>query len=149
MQKLIATLLFFFLLSFSVSAQTDDAKKETNKNKKGREWKTGKVLDTDSEKFTTYGGSTTTGQINNNGTYNSTTNRASWNHEQYTYAIEGDDYIYIISRVLSFRWDKEAQLTVNAPIKYAVEKNKLYFIDENEREMKGKIIKKILKEKKE
>ena len=149
MQKIIATLLFLFLFSFIALAQANDDQKETNKNKKGREWKTGKVLDTDSESLTTYGGSTTTGQINNNGTYNSSTNRASWNHEKFTYAIEGDDYIYIISRVLSFRWDKEAQLTINAPIKYAVEKNKLYFIDENNREMKGKIIKKILKEKKE
>jgi len=95
MQKIIGILLFLFLISFSVTAQTDDAKKETNKNKKGREWKTGKVLDTESQSVKTYGDSTTTGQINNDGTYNSTTNRASWNHVEYTYAIAGDDYIYM------------------------------------------------------
>lgn len=114
---------------------------------KDRDWKTGKVLDMESERFTTYGGSTTQGRINNDGTYSSSTSRSSWNHNKFTFAIEGDEYIYVVSHVLSWRWSKEVQLTVNGPIKYAVEKNKLYLIDENDREFKMKIEKKILKEK--
>lgn len=116
-------------------------------DKKERDWKTGKVLDTASKDFTTDGGTTTQGQLNDDGTYKSSTSGTSWNHEKFTFAIEGDEYIYVVSHVLSFRWSKEVQLTVNGPVKYAVEKNKLYLIDENNRQFKMKIEKKILKEK--
>jgi hypothetical protein len=116
-------------------------------DKKDREWKTGKVLDTESASFRTYGGSNTEGRVNPDGTYSASTSQASWNHKKYVFAIQGDDVIYIVSHVLSFRWSKEVQLTVNGPVKYAVEKNKLYLVDENNREFKMKIEKKILIEK--
>lgn len=136
-RKLLALLIA--LACFSVFAYAD---------KKERDWKTGKVLDTESQRFTTYGGSTTQGQIRDDGTYSGTTTRSSWNHKRYVFAIEGDDYIYIVSHVLSFRWSKEVQVTVNGTVKYAVEKNNFYLLDENGREFKLKIDKKILKEKK-
>jgi len=33
-------------------------------DKKDRDWKTGKVIDTESHGYTTYGGTTTNGQVN-------------------------------------------------------------------------------------
>jgi len=117
-------------------------------DKKDRDWKTGKVLDTESASFRTYGGSTTQGRINPDGTYSSSTTPATWNHKKYVFVIEGDEYIYVVSHVLSWRWSKEAQVTINGPIKYAVEKKNFYLLDENNREFKMKIEKKILKEKK-
>jgi hypothetical protein len=115
--------------------------------KKERDWKTGKLLDTGNEVITTSGGTNTQGRVNPDGTYSSTTSTAKWNHGKYTFVIQGDDYVYVVSHVLSWRWSKEVQLTVNGPVRYAVEKNKLYLIDENDREFKMKIEKKILREK--
>lgn len=117
-------------------------------DKKERDWKTGKVLDTDSTSFTTHGGSTTQGQINPDGTYSSSTTPATWKHKKYVFVIEGDEYTYVVSHVLSWRWSKEVQVTVNGPIKYAIEKKDFYLLDENNREFKLRIEKKILKEKK-
>jgi hypothetical protein len=114
---------------------------------KDREWKTGKVLDTESSSFRTYSGSTTQGQVNDDGTFRASTQQDSWNHKKYVFAIQGDGMIYVVSHVLSFRWSKTVQLTINGPVKYAVEKNKFYLIDENDREFKMKIEKKILVEK--
>lgn len=148
MEKALTSILFFFLLAVVGISQTNPDKSETPRDKKGREWKIGKLLDSDSNSYTTYGNSSTTGKLNSNGTYNSTTSQSGWNHNQYFYTIEGDDYVFIVSRVLSFRWQREPQVTINGPIKYAVQKDKLYFIDDNGREMNGKITKKILRDKK-
>src|SRR5882724_8559486 len=84
-------------------------------DKKDRDWKTGKVIDTESHGYTTYGGTTTNGQVNNDGSYRGTSTPATWHHKEYTFAVEGEDMIYVASHTLSFRWSKEASVTVNAP----------------------------------
>jgi hypothetical protein len=116
-------------------------------DKKDRDWKIGKLLDTDSARFTTSGGSNTQGRINSDGTYSSSTSNATWNHKKFVFVIQGDEYTYVVSHVLSFRWSKEVHLTVNGPVKYAVEKDNFYLMDEKDREFKMKIEKKILREK--
>src|SRR5205085_9955073 len=115
--------------------------------KNGRAWQRGIVRDTEKEEFTTYGGTTTHGHVDDHGNITATTTRSSWDHERYTFAIEGDEYIYIIDHVLSWRWSKEAKVTVNGPTFYAIEGDKFYLLDEKGREFKLKIEKKVLKEK--
>jgi hypothetical protein len=115
---------------------------------KKRDWQTGKVLDSDrtsryvgnvgnaSATATTYGGTAEA-----SGTSSST---AVYRVHQ-VYAIELGDRIYIAREVLRWRWSKPANLTVNAPIRVAIEKNKLYILDEDGKEHEATIQKKILK----
>jgi hypothetical protein len=144
MQSILLTLIIlaFASLTFAQDQDKDAKSKEDPK----LEWRTGKVLDTDGESYTTYGGTTTNGTVNPNGTFNATTNRASWNHSIYRYTIADEKYIYVVSRILSFRWEKEAVLTVNGPVRFAIKKNELVFIDDNGRKMSGRITKRVLKE---
>lgn len=116
-------------------------------DKKERDWKTGKLLDTDSTRYTTTSGSNTRGQINPDGTYSSSTSATTASYRKFIFVVRGDDITYVVSHVLSWRWSKEIQLTVNGPVKYAVEKNDFYILDEKGREFKMKIEKKILREK--
>jgi len=116
-------------------------------DKKNRDWKTGKLLDTDNWRYTTSSGSNTRGQIDPDGTYRSSTSTTTASHKKFVFVVQGDEMIYLVSHVLSWRWSKEIQLTVNGPVRYAVEKNDFYILDEKDREFKMKIEKKILREK--
>jgi len=59
--------------------------------------------------------------------------------------IEGDKYVYLAQERLHWRWSKPANLTVNGPVKYAVEKRKLFVMDEDGKEHEMEIVKKTLK----
>lgn len=59
--------------------------------------------------------------------------------------IDGGDKIYVVERILKRQWTREANLTVNAPIKFAIEGRIMYLVDDDGREYKTKIIKKTLK----
>src|ERR1700694_2153486 len=90
---------------------------------KQRDWQTGKVLDTDQSRIylgTTYA-------------------------PREIDVIEGDQYVYVVSRVLRWRWSKTANLTVNAPIQFAVERRSMYVLDDDGKEHKTRIAKRILK----
>ena len=114
-------------------------------DKQERVWQTGTVLDMESESFTTYGGTTTHGRIDDYGNVSATSTRSSWDHKRETVAIEGNEYIYVVSHVLSWRWSKEIKLVVGAPIEYAVDGDKLILRDSKGREFKMHIDKTILK----
>ena len=59
----------------------------------------------------------------------------------------GDTKIYTAREPLKWRWSKEANLTVNAQVKFAVDarERKLFVIDEDGKEHEMKIIKKVLR----
>ncbi len=59
--------------------------------------------------------------------------------------IESGEYVYIVERVLKWRWNKTADVTVNAPIRFAVDKQTMYVLDDEQHEHKTKIIKRILR----
>jgi len=62
-----------------------------------------------------------------------------------TFSIEGQTYTYLARELLG--WPrKPANLTVNGPVKFAVEKRKLYVIDEDGKEHGMEIIKRVLKQ---
>ena len=63
-----------------------------------------------------------------------------------TFAIEDDTQVYLAEERLRWRWSKPANLTVNGPVKFAVEKRKLYVIDDDSKEHEMEIIKHVLKQ---
>ena len=63
-----------------------------------------------------------------------------------TFLIEGDKYAYLAQERLRWKWSKPANLTVNGPIKYAVEKRTLFVVDEDGKEHEMEITKKILRQ---
>ena len=120
---------------------------------KVRDWQTGKVLDSERSRYFagTVGSANTTGtaQANGNyGTYQGNTNSSQTAVYRVfeTFLIEGDTYAYLAQERLRWRWSKAANLTVNGPVKYAVEKRKLFVIDEDGKEHEMEIVKKILRQ---
>jgi hypothetical protein len=106
-------------------------------------WQTGKLLDANVSGL--YGGSTSsTTQIA--GTDSSTTSQRAIYRVDETMIIDGGQYVYVVARVLKWRWTKESAVTVNAPIQFAIEGKDIYVLDEDGKEHKTKIIKRILKE---
>jgi len=126
------------LLCLSVPALADKHK---------RIWQTGTVVDMESESFTTYGGTTTNGRVDDNGNISATSTRSTWNHKRETLAIEGSEYIYVVSHVLSWRWSKEVKVVVGGTVEYAIDGDDLIVLDSKGREFKMHIDKTILKKK--
>jgi hypothetical protein len=52
------------------------------------------------------------------------------------YAIDSGDMIYTIKRTLTSRHDKQLKVTINAPVKFAIEKDDVYLLDEEGKEHK-------------
>lgn len=117
---------------------------------KQRDWQTGKVLDTDRQRYFagTVGSGNTNGTVDgDSGTYRAQTNSSSTAVYRVfqTFVIEGEKYVYLAQERLRWRWSKPANVTVNGPVKYAVEKQKLYVMDEDNKEHEMEIVKKTLK----
>ena len=137
-------LMFGFVLLLVVAAQ--------GKNKE-RAWQTGKVLDSDraSKYAGNVGNSSSSGTDYGGGTYgvNSNSTSTAVYRVNQTYTIELGDYVYVAQERLRWRWSKPADLTINGPVKVAIEKKNLYLIGEDGREHEATITKKILKGKDE
>jgi hypothetical protein len=116
---------------------------------KQRDWQAGKVLDSERSRYFagTVGNTSTNGHINDNGSYNGNTNTSETAvYRVYQdFLIEGDKYAYLAQEHIKWRWSKAANLTVNGPVKYAVEGRKLYVIDDDGKEHEMEITKKTLK----
>lgn len=117
---------------------------------KARDWQTGKVLDSERESYVS-GSTTTTTGVKQPGAYSPPTygppvsNTTAHYAVYQTYVIEGEKYVYVASERLSWRWSKPAMLIVNAPVRYAIEKRKLFLIDEDGKEHEAAIEKQILR----
>jgi hypothetical protein len=71
-----------------------------------------------------------------------TTTTTTDNYETYqTYTIQGEHKTYVAREHLLFPWSKPANVTVGEPVKFAVEKNKLYLLDEDGKEHKATVTK--------
>lgn len=94
---------------------------------KEREWQEGKLIDISSAPFTegTFGGPA--------------------HKEKIIYVIDAGKYVYTFSH-LHFPHDKALSVTVNSVVKFAIEKNKIYILDEDGKEHDLKFEKKALKE---
>jgi hypothetical protein len=119
---------------------------------KQRDWQTGKVLDTQRQRYFagTVANSNSSGTVDvdgNSGTYRGQSNGSSTAVYRVfeTFVIEGDQYVYLAQERLRWRWSKAANVTVNGPVKYAVEKRKLYVMDEDGKEHEMEVVKKTLR----
>ena len=94
---------------------------------KKREWQEGKLIDISSAPFTegTFGGPA--------------------HKEKIIYLIDAGKYIYTFSH-LHFPHDKAMPVTVNSVVKFAIEKSKVYLLDEDGKEHDLKFEKKALKD---
>ncbi len=99
------------------------------------DWKTGKLTDVRFEKDSRivgvtdqHGGEIT--QRRNDSTY---------------YEIDAGDLVYVVKQALRHKRDKQLNLTVNAPVKFAIIKGDFYVLDEDGKEQKLSIEKKTLK----
>ena len=115
---------------------------------KQRQWQTGKVVETSGEK--TYAGNvgSASGTATSSGstTYGNATGSSIAVYKVYeTYTIEAGDYVYVCQERIKWKWSKPALLTVNGPVQFAMEKDRIYIKSEDGSEHETKIIKKILK----
>lgn len=117
---------------------------------KPRDWQTGKVLDSQRSRYFagTVGSANTTGtaQANGNyGTYQGHTNTSETPvYRVYeTFLIESETHAYLAEERLRWRWSKPANLTVNGPVKFTVEKRKLFVIDDDGKQHEMEIVKRI------
>lgn len=132
--------------------------------KKERDWQTGTLLDADRSRIYlgTYtqtqanANTRTTGTLNTHGPYGTYSGQGTTEAQatttstpryalQSVYLIESPQYTYVVERILKFRWNKEARLVVNGPVRFAVEKGTMYLLDEDGREHKSKIVRQVLK----
>ena len=109
-------------------------------------WQSGTLLETEKQEVPqgTTKTSNTEGKAKNKGNktdYSQTT--TSTTTEDYdtfqVYTIQGDSKTYVARERLNFPWSKPANVTVGEKIKYAVEKNKLYLLDDDGKQHKAGI----------
>ena len=138
MIKVLAVCVLAFVVSAGSAAQ------------KQRAWATGKVLDSQRQRYFagTVGNGSTSGTVNGDtGAFHGQTDDSSTAVYRVVedFVIEGDEYVYLAQEHLRWRWSKAANVTVNGPVKYAVEKRKLYVMDEDGKEHEMEIVKKTLR----
>ena len=61
------------------------------------------------------------------------------------YTIDDGAYLWVVSRRLTKKHDKPLDLTINAPVKFSIEKGDCYLLDDEGKEHKLMVEKKILK----
>src|SRR5258708_91997 len=115
---------------------------------KRRDWQMGKVLDSQRSRYFagTVGNADTTGTTQANGTFQGHTDSSQTAiYRVYeTFLIEGKTHAYLARERIRWRWSKPANLTVNGPVKFAIEKRQLFVIDEDGKEHEMQILKKLL-----
>jgi hypothetical protein len=113
-----------------------------------RDWKSGTLLE--SEKQEVPQGSTKTsnteGTVKNKNTKadysQTTTTTTTENYDTFqVYTIHGDAKTYIARERLLFPWSKPANVTVGDKIKYSVQKNTLFLLDDDGKQHKAGISK--------
>jgi hypothetical protein len=108
---------------------------------KPKEWKTGKLISFNQHGWTSRGGSTTTGSVNPDGTFNASTNTASWNHVTFYAVVDAGELTYFAERTLSWRWQRSPRMTENTEVKWRIEKDNLFLVDDAGKEFKMSIVK--------
>ena len=116
--------------------------------KNPRDWQSGTLVDTEKQEVSQ--GSTKTsrteGTVKDKGKkadYSQTTSTTTTDNSDIfqVYTIQGDAKTYIARERLLFPWSKPANVAVGEHVKYVVEKNTLYLLDDNGKEHKAGISK--------
>jgi len=104
---------------------------------KDRAWTTGTLVDSETERGTrTVGIPSTIG---------SGPMIATLRNDVTLYTIDDGKYLWVVSRRMLKKHDKPLDLTIKAPVKFAVEKGDCYLLDDEGKEHKLTVEKKILK----
>lgn len=113
-----------------------------------RDWKSGTLLETEKQQVPT--GSTRT--TNSDGTIKdkgknadysqTTTSTSTENYDNFqVYTIHGDSKTYIARERLLFPWSKPANVSVGEKVKFVVQRNTLYLLDDDGKQHKAGISK--------
>jgi hypothetical protein len=117
---------------------------------KERDWQAGTLRDSSRSRYFagTVGNANSNGSVGDNGSFNGSTNSSETAiYRVYqNYEIEGDQYVYLAQEHIRWRWSKAADVAVNEKIKFAVDKRKLYVLDDEGKEHEMEIVKRILKQ---
>ena len=117
---------------------------------KQHNWQTGTVLDSTRSRYFagTVGNANSNGRVDDNGSYsgNTSASEIAVYRVYQNFEIEDDQHVFLAQEHIKWRWSKAADLTVNGKVKFAVEKRKLYVIDDEGKEHEMEIIKKVLRE---
>jgi hypothetical protein len=134
--------LLVVLLAWAGSAQ----------QKKARDWQSGRLFSMEKtrELESTTTTTNTEGKVKNNNKgdkYSAqSTSTETPNYDNYvTYTVEAGEFTYTAKQHLLFPWSKPANVAVGGQLKYAVEKDKLYLLDDDGKESSAKILKKAVK----
>jgi hypothetical protein len=77
---------------------------------------------------------------------NTTTSKTD-NYDNYqVYTIESGNTIYVASEHLMFPWSKPASIILGKPVKFAVENNNIFILDDDDKQHKATLIKTALKQ---
>jgi TonB family protein len=61
------------------------------------------------------------------------------------FVIETSTHVYVARQLLKWRWSRPVPMTVNTPVRFALDKQDIYVIGEDEKEYKLPLVKKVLK----
>jgi hypothetical protein len=115
---------------------------------KERQWQEGKLVDTDESHYfagTLGSGGGTVYASGNSAVYSESSTRTAIYRVYETYIIEADRYVYVAKERIKWRWSKPALVTVNGPVRFAIEKDKIYILGEDGKEHETRLAKKILR----
>ena len=105
-----------------------------------RNWQTGTLVETEQTKVRD-GSTKNTIRDNSDSSRHSTTTTTD-NYDTYqVFTIDAGGKTYVARERLFFPWSKPALATVGEPVKFAVEKNNLYILGEDEKQHKAGIVK--------
>jgi hypothetical protein len=113
-----------------------------------RDWQSGTLVDTEkqevrqgSTKTTNTEGTAKDKGKKNDYSQHKTTTTTENNDTFQVYTIQGDTKTYVARERLLFPWSKPASVTVGDKLKYAVQKNALYILDDDGKQHKAGISK--------
>jgi hypothetical protein len=121
-----------------------------SQQKKTRDWQEGVLLSV--EKTKELDSSTTTtdteGKVKQGDKYSEqSTATKTQNYDYYAiYAVQAGNIVYTARQHLLFSFSKPANIALGEKLKYAVEKDKLYMLDDDGKEFSAKIVKKAMKD---
>jgi hypothetical protein len=113
-----------------------------------RSWQTGTLMETEQEKVPsgTVRHSSTDGTAKPKGdntqySQNTTTTTTQDYDTFQIYTVEGETKIYTAKEQLLFPWSKPANVTVGEKVKYTIEKNKMFLLDDDGKQHKATVTK--------
>lgn len=117
-----------------------------------RKWQEGKLVSMEKTKELEgmVTNSNTEGKVKPNGKTDKysehSTSMQTANYDDYMiYVIDAGEFTYTAKQKLNFPWSKSANLSVGDSFKFAVQRDKIYLLDDDGKEFSAKVVKKAMK----